>query len=396
MSRAWIVLAFLITGCSEDLRLGRVGAAIPELGPRTLAVQSNHTCALGNARVWCFGSNLHTQLGVPEFGNDMLPVEVLMPDGRRAVELAAGRSFSCARLDDGGVVCWGGNEFGELGRGTIEAFDENREGRAQPVRLVGVPPAEGVFAGAHGACLVDERRDLYCWGRNHFGQIDPTSMDLTVPEPRRIQGVAAFEVALAEQHTCVRTLDQRAQCYGANEAGQLGDGTTTDRRAPEEPFDLGPITRLVALDVGREAARATTCALREDGTVRCWGEDDVGQVGNGDEPADLRVPNDVVGLSGVEELVAGQRGVLARTRAGWFAWGFNQTRAFGSGPSAMNVAVPQPAPFFDRFSSVGIGTHHACGIENNVVFCWGTSVFGSLPGVPMDGELLTPTPYPIP
>ena len=388
IGRFCLLAALALCGCGEDLRLGRVEGAVPGSGARTLSLQVAHSCGVRtDGGVFCFGSNLYNQLGFEGFGNDELPRDISMPDGLAAVEIVTGRTFSCARLADGSVACWGGNEFGELGRGVTDTPNENRAERASPRRLANVPPARRLFAGAHGACLTDDMDAVYCWGRNHTGQVAPDVPDAVITTPRRVPGIQALDVALAEDHTCVRTPENRARCWGSNDTGQLGDGTTNDSREPREPLDLGPIRRIVAIDVSRDAARGTTCALREDASVRCWGFDDVGQIGDGLVPADHTIPASVIGLPAADELVAGQRGVIAHTSSGWYAWGADSTGALGRDAAAPpdNVYAPEPAPRFDEFDAVGLGFHHGCGVRRgeNRVTCWGSSFFGSLPSVPM-------------
>jgi len=177
-----------------------------------------------------------------------------------AVQVAVGSYHSCAITAHGGVKCWGANGNGQLGEGTTRAH-------LLPVDVVGL--TDGVIA-----------------------------------------------MTLGEAHTCTLIAGGRVKCWGQNSYGQLGDGTTTDRRTPVDVVGLGSGVRAIA------AGSYHTCAVTGTGGVKCWGTNENGQVGDGSVQR-RSIPVDVVGLTGgVQALSAGVGHTCALTMGGGVkCWG---------------------------------------------------------------------------
>ncbi len=131
--------------------------------------------------------------------------------------VVAGDGFSCARLDDGRVACWGTNARGQTGTGTLT-------GSTTPVAVPGLSATVDVTAGATHACAVDGGGAVRCWGANDAGQVgDGTTTDAPVPVP--VVGVTdVVAVAAGDAHTCALRSDGSVRCWGANDSGQLGAG----------------------------------------------------------------------------------------------------------------------------------------------------------------------------
>jgi alpha-tubulin suppressor-like RCC1 family protein len=219
-----------------------------------------HTCARrADATVWCWGENFAGQLGDGTTSSRAMPVQVAGLVGAVA-EVSAGGGHSCARQTDGTLWCWGFNVTGQLGDGT--ATD-----RLTPIQVsaLGTTVTE-VSAGAEHTCARRTGSTLWCWGRNHFGQVgDGTFADRAAP----VQ-VAALEASVAQSsagysHTCARKTDGTLWCWGANFSGQLGDGTETERLIPVEVATLGAAVAEVS------AGGSHSCARKSDHSVWCWG-----------------------------------------------------------------------------------------------------------------------------
>ena len=250
-----------------------------------IAAGANHTCAVTRpGSVMCWGYNPYGQLGG---GTTRSPVDAVEIKGlpAPAVAVAAGEQHDCAVLSAGAVVCWGDNRRGQLGDGTTTSG-------AAPVAVEGLAgAATAIAAGQHHTCALTSAGGARCWGSNEFGQLgDGTTTNRL--QPVAVEGLAGGVVAIAAgtYHTCALTGDGAAWCWGRNGSGRLGDGTTLDRRAPVPVAGLGE--GVVAIAAGDTHA----CALMGTGGVKCWGSNRSGKLGDGTERS-RRTAVAVVGLT---------------------------------------------------------------------------------------------------
>lgn len=267
-----------------------------------------HTCSLkSTGEVYCWGHNWAQQAGPAQVGvTDPQP----QPDVSAASHLAVGWNHNCAVVGpDNAVSCWGDNGTGQLGRDTQE----------QPAGPGLVPGVQGVLqlaAGWRRTCALDGLGTVRCWGNGEA----VTDLGLT--------GVA--EVQLGRFYGCARFDDGKVSCWGANDHGQLGDGSQDDfRQAPAPVVGLEDAT---ALFLGS----AHACALREGGALVCWGDNEWHQLGDG-ERADARVPQPVAGVQGpVVAVGLGVRHTVVVNEAGQvYAWGWNALGQAGLPPTGV-------------------------------------------------------------
>ena len=233
----------------------------------SLAAGYNHACALlADGTVRCWGDNVDGQLGNPSTTASSVPVTVTGLDGATAI--ATGAFHTCAVLTDRTLRCWGQNDQGQLGDGT-------RTTAFSPVPVAGITGATAVSGGGVHTCAVLTNGTVQCWGENEFGQLgDGTTMSSSTPV--QVVGITgAVAVSAGWRHACAALQDGTVRCWGQNEFGQLGDGTTTSSAAPVRAVG---ITGATAVNAGWWHH---SCALLGDGMVKCWGVNEWGQFGNG-------------------------------------------------------------------------------------------------------------------
>ena len=245
----------------------------------SISVGGSHACALlddGNVRCW--GNNANGKLGDGTTSNRNTPtLTASLGIGRTATAIAAGDSFSCAILDDGTVKCWGSNDYGQIGNDGSETQYETPQ---STLSLGSGRTANSISAGDNHVCVILDNGDVQCWGRGNQGQLGRgNTNDGSGPTDSPIDlgtGRIATKIAAGGQHTCALLDDGSIKCWGDNDYGQLGDGSTTDRNSPVTVNSLGS---------GRTATTITasdfSCSILDDGSVKCWGSNAHGQIGNG-------------------------------------------------------------------------------------------------------------------
>jgi alpha-tubulin suppressor-like RCC1 family protein len=236
---------------------------------------TEHTCALtSTSEAYCWGRNDRGQLGNGNITNSSIPVLVL---GSSFQQIAAGGfliGHTCGLALTGLTYCWGDNERGQLGIGGADLPDLLPHPLPMPVAggLTFVSITAGL--GRH-SCGRTALGTVYCWGENSFGALGNGS-GTDSPVPVQVAGGRTFSQVIAGGfigHTCALTGTGDAYCWGENERGQVGDGTTVDRLAPEAVFG-----RLIFTSI--DAGFRHTCGRDNTGTLHCWGANGAGQLGN--------------------------------------------------------------------------------------------------------------------
>jgi len=288
-------------------------------------------------------------------------------------QMTSGASHSCAILDDGSVSCWGDNSNGQLGDGSRSPSLEP-EKSSMPLGRRAVE----ISAGSYHTCTMFDDGSVRCWGSNEFGQLgDGTTVERTAPVQVDLgQGKSALGISSGGSHTCAVLNDRSVKCWGQNSNGQLGDGTTTDRSAPVNAGMDGEDVLSVS------AGSYHTCAIMEGRSVMCWGDNWNGQVGDGtntdrSSPVEIEVP----GNSSAISLDAGaMHTCLGMNDGSLFCWGYNAYGQLGNGGNS-NSNSPMTAPLSSNqlLTSVQVGLFHSCALlDSGQVACWGDNSNGQL------------------
>ncbi len=365
-----------ITATSEG-KSATARITVGTVGPFTLI--SAGGCALTtDGPAWCWGSN-----GAGELGNGTLissSVPTAVAGGLRFSRISA----PCALTEDGAAYCWGLNWDGALGIGTAEGPEQcPNAGQCSttPVAVAGGQRFAAIDRGVYiqFTCAVTQSGDAYCWGNNELGELGlgtkngPEYCQLGGPPrscstvPAAVAGGLKFTAVTAGRgYACALTASGAAYCWGVNDSGQLGDGTTSDRLSPVPV--VGGRT-FVAIAAGYDQ----TCAVTSDGSAYCWGG------------GSKWVPTPVAGTPTFATISAGVHHRCALTTLGTaYCWGSNWLGQLGDGTTTDRTS-PVPVAGGHVFTTLDAGDGTSCGVTTaGVAYCWGggSTVPAKVPGQP--------------
>ncbi|MDF1759966.1 MAG: hypothetical protein P1U40_05475 [Coxiellaceae bacterium] len=322
----------------------------------------------------CWGSNNFNQLGDLTDTNRNEPTAI--DDLPQALQIVTGHHHACALLTSGSVMCWGDNTFGQLG---IPRASSARFPRYVPA-LKTSSNVVSLTAGADHTCALLNSGQVECWGKNQSGQIGDGST-AERREPVRVHGLPTSVTALTSgsNHTCALLKNGQIRCWGSNEHGQLGDSSFTNRLHPTAVSDLSNDTQhVVSINAGQE----TSCALLSDGGMKCWGKNGDGQLGIGHTSNAEAKPQQVFGLtSGVAAISVGGAHTCAMLQNGSEdCWGLNNKGQLGIGSSDVRKASPQPVVALgNNVVAIRTGKLNSCAmLADGTTSCWGKNVDGQL------------------
>jgi alpha-tubulin suppressor-like RCC1 family protein len=353
-----------------------------------LAASGHHTCVrLEDGSAWCWGANQSGQLGEGTTSTAGVPVPVI---GLADVEaLAVGLSFSCARRRDGSLWCWGDDRLGQLGLGSSLVRDV-------PSPVLAAGPAGGglaITAGRAHTCVrqapagstPDAPAAIACWGANQAGQLgDGSRVDRGTAAPLKIV-LAATEVVSGALHACARTAEGAAWCWGRGSAGQLGTTMSIDYAVPVRATSTVALaSALATLGAGGAhtcgtAAAAAPAASAAIAAALCWGANDEGQLGDGTRDRRAGAVA-VTGLAeGVRQWALGLAHTCALFASGRVAcWGRGEDGQLGDG-RASGSATPVEVVGVRDAVAIAAGDGHTCAVlRGGALMCWGQGAAGQL------------------
>ena len=296
--------------------------------PSKIVAGARHACVLAtDGSVWCWGDSAQGQAG--ENGTTQVdPTAVSL--GGTATMIAAGGSNTCALLSDKSVKCWGQNNSGQLGIGSTDLL-----AHYTPSVVSSIPSSFEVASldiGTGSVCASSATNEIWCWGKNQYGQLGTGATSLTVTTPGRTSslGGLALSVTAGAEHTCA-VVGAGLMCFGRNLYGQLGQALATMSDATPRAVTVSGSVALATAGEGH------TCIMMSTGGVQCFGRNDYGQLGRGTTTSPDSLPTAVQGLSsGAIDVVAGGSHTCAVTPTGEVkCWGFNSYGQLGNNSQSM-------------------------------------------------------------
>ena len=356
--------------------------------PTRIAAGGNFSCARdGDTTVTCTGGNEAGQLGNGTTVASSVPIRV--PGLTDVTNLAVGGAFACAWLGSGSARCWGLNASGQLGVGTTT-------NSSSPVTVTsdGTTPLTGITAlGARGSavCAVingGAAGTVKCWGDNSSGQLgDGTTTSRSLPvQVMASAGVpltGVKNISMGNVSACALMNSGAVRCWGANTYGGLGNNSLVSSNYPVAVSGItGTTVKASTVRVGNGFA----CAVLSTGSARCWGRNNVGQLGN-NTTTDSKVPVNVLGplgavLTGVTALQPGTQHACAIATVSGISkvlcWGNNADRQLGNGSVNRSVATATFGTSTDGALALGCGPGHTLVVVTNAVVAFGKNTNGQL------------------
>ncbi|MEE8477878.1 MAG: Ig-like domain-containing protein, partial [Gemmatimonadales bacterium] len=342
-------------------------------------VRANGSFTCGNtteALVFCWGENFQGELGDPVHPGGYGPRMVVGPTRVRSV--TTGALHACSLEENGTAMCWGSGSSGQLG---ADGF----LGSHRPSRVASDLPFRDVDAGNAHTCGITTGGVAFCWGSSAFGQLGAESVSScsfgkgpSLPcsrIPIAVSGLGALQVISAGgAHTCGLDLQGAATCWGANAAGQLGLGTASD--SVGSPTNVDTQLRFETISSGG----SHTCAVTGAGEIHCWGNNQVGQLGDGSRQI-RTLPVAVASTERFATISAGLDHTCALTETGLaYCWGWNASGQLGDGSGDQSPKLaPTLVAVVPALQSISAGATHSCGLGvDGVAYCWGDNLGGQL------------------
>lgn len=354
-----------------------------------VAVGHDHSCAVvEDGRVFCWGANDHGELGDGTLDDSPTPVLVSGIGPARSVEVSGESSAvqgrtACAVLDDGTLACWGSGGHGQLGTG-----DYDDSSTAQPVQ--GLDDVVEVALGDSHTCALIADGTMRCWGSNSlYGPVGVGQGD-SFPTPQIVPDVVdAVAVAAGGYNSCAVISDGSLKCWGSNHSGQMGtpplfNSPDSSARTPR----LMPVTAPV---VGVDVEGGTVCAAHGDQGATCWGSSQSrsffgfpvggGMLGDATR-TDSHVPVSVTGVASATDVQLGAVGCANVGGQVPSCWGGKwPTTDFLVGVDTSvgaGMVLATPLHEVGPVVDLGVGAHHACAVSDGQLRCWGFNDRGQL------------------
>jgi alpha-tubulin suppressor-like RCC1 family protein len=287
--------------------------------------------------------------------------------------VTTGYDHTCAILNTGIVQCWGSNDQGQLGVGT-------NVGSAVPITVSGLTEAEDIDNGGYPghSCALGSTGTVYHWGNSYADPNDVNNPKLA--SPNVVPGLSPFRVtavSVGAEHECVLLELGLVACWGQDSWGQLGNIATGDSLTPVPILGLNEVVAIAA-------GGYSTCAITAESRVQCWGKNTDGQLGNSALTAAGAVLSPTVvtvdGITSATSIATGSLHACAVVADGSVrCWGSNTGGELGDGTVTSRGKSTVTVMGLSSATRVAAGLHHTCAIvDNGRVVCWGSNLMGQL------------------
>ncbi len=348
---------------------------------KQVSAATYHTCAIDlSSQIVCWGRGSEGLLGNGLISDQFTPVPINNPVGVnswRSVE--TGFNHTCAIADNDQAYCWGKNDRGQIGDGSMS--DEFTP--TLITRPAGVNSWRTIKTGFAHACAIADNNQAYCWGGGSFGVLgNGSSSDQNTPTlVTNPTGVSSWKAIRIEySHACAIADNDQAYCWGRGTSGKLGNGFIFDRNVPTLVTNPTGITGWKNIGVGRNHS----CAIADNDQAYCWGGGMNGTLGNG-STSDQNTPILVTNPAGISSWKTIQTGafytcaIADNNQA--YCWGESSYGRLGNGSTSDQstpVLVTNPTGV-NSWKVIRTGFYHTCAIaDNNQAYCWGGGEHGRL------------------
>ena len=365
-------------------------------GAAGIAAGNAHSCAIENDRAYCWGENDYGQLGDGRTTDSSVPVPVTTTGalaGKKLTQISAGGGGgldTCALDSTGAAYCWGSNYDGGLGDGNGSAGSSTVPVAVSTLGALAGKKLTQISTGSNGACVLDSAGAAYCWGDNDFGEAgdgstSSSSSPVAVDTKGALAGRKLTQISAGFEDTCALDSAGAAYCWGDNYYWELGDGhggSNGDYSSVPVPVNTtGALAGKTLTQIS--AGWWYGCALDSAGTAYCWGYGALGSTGTSRVPVAVDARGALAGhpLSQISAGL-GETCALARTGAA-YCWGDNADGELGDGSTASSVipvAVDKRGALAGKIlTEVAAGAFHACAADDaGAVYCWGDNNQGDL------------------
>ena len=357
-----------------------VPAQLDVHGITHIAAGGVQNLALGaDGSVWVWGANRYGTCGTGSRVDARVPTRVTRVDHGVAISMGAQHALLLARgRAPLAPVATGSNDHGQLG-------DATSERRLSPRAIPGAGALLGAAAGAQHSLLVSSDHRLWVWGDNSYGQLGLSGGDRGAPQELTLPlepDVAVASVAAGDRHSLVLTSDGKVWAFGDDSLGQLGDGSSSARHEAAIVPGLSAVSAIAA-------GSAFNLALRDDGTVWTWGSNACGEVGQAPSEGRLASPKQVSSLGGVTAIAAGAcHAVVLTSRGTLEVWGANDRGQLGLGAPSGRVTKPTEVSLLDDVVTIAAGAFHTLALRSDgSIWGFGDDSAGQLGGTAGQGAV---------
>jgi len=353
---------------------------------------TSFSCGIYNGDAYCWGLNSYGQLGNGTTTQSTQPVAVVKTGalaGKSIKKIATGTLNTCAIASDDQAYCWGYGTFGQLGNNTSVAS-------SSPVAVTTTGVLAGktltsIVTGDYHTCAVTSDSLIYCWGYNNNGQLGiGSTTQSNLPVAVSMSGVFAGKtikaVSAGGNSTCAIASNDQAYCWGYNANGNLGNGTKTTALIPTAVLTTGVLSGKTITQLS--AGSVDTCAVASDDKIYCWGYNTQGQLGDGTTNQSsvpiATIMDGALKNKTIKQLSVGNTFACAIASDGKiYCWGYNGLGQFGTGTTAYSsvpIATNTTGALINKsIRSISSGLYQVCAVTtSNKGYCWGRNDNGQL------------------